>query len=100
LAQRKQAWKNSVERQREAVERAKKQVSDASRKAKEATEALTKTAVQIKLPDGKIEHRFDSEAFRKWKDALDELQAAMKRHGAEMDRLLRLQSEAWRHGRP
>ena len=50
---------------REAVELASKLVSDASRKGKEATEALNKTAVQIKLPDGKIEHRFDPEGFPK-----------------------------------
>ena len=64
LAQRKEVWKQSMDATREAVELASKLVSDASRKGKEATEALNKTAVQIKLPDGKIEHRFDPEAFR------------------------------------
>jgi hypothetical protein len=101
LAQRKETWRQSVERQHEAVERASEQVSDASRKGKEAGEALNKTAVPIKLPDGKIEHRIDSEAFRKWKEALDEMVAAMKRDGAERDRLLRLQlDEPGRYGRP
>ena len=77
----------------EAVELASKQVSDASRKGKEAGEALNKTAVQVKLPDGKIEHRFDPEAFRLWKEAWDELVGAIKRHSAETARLLRLQHE-------
>jgi hypothetical protein len=101
LARRKEAWKQSVERQREAVELASKQVSDASRKGKEAAEALNKTAVQVKLPDGKIEHRFDPEAFRKCKEAWHEVDGAMKRHWAETDRLLRLQlEEPGRYGRP
>ena len=101
MAQRKETWKQSVELQREAVELASKQTSDASMKGKEAAEALSKTAVEVKLPDGKIEHRFDPEAFRKWKDAWDETIRAMKRHGAETDRLLRLQhEEPGRYGRP
>ena len=101
MAQRKEVWKQSVELQREAVELASKLVSDASRKGKEATEALNKTAVQIKLPDGKVEHRFDPEASRKWKEAWDEMDGAMKRHWAEMERLLRLQhEEPGRYGRP
>jgi hypothetical protein len=101
LAQRKQVWKNSVTRQRETVELAETQVSDASRKWKEAAEAMTKTAVQIKRPDGKVEPGFDPEAFRKWKDAMDESLAAMNRRAAESDRLLRLQlEEPGRFGRP
>jgi len=101
MAQRKETWKQSVELQREAVELASKQVSDASRKGKEAGEALSKTAVQVKLPDGKIEHRFDHEAFRKWKEAWDELVGAIKRHSAETDRLLSVQhEEPGRYGRP
>jgi hypothetical protein len=101
MARRKEAWKQSVERQREAVEAAWEQVSDASRKGKEAGEAWIKTEVQVKLPDGKIEHRSDPEAFRRWKEAWDEMVGAMKRHGAETDRLLRLQhEEPGRNGRP
>ncbi len=90
-----------MERQHKAVELASKQVGDASRKGKEVGEALNKTAVQVKLPDGKIEHRFDPEAFRRWKEAWDEMVGAMNRHGAETDRLLRLQhEEPGRYGRP
>ena len=101
MAQRKEVWNESVEIQREAVELASKQVSDVSRKGKEAAEALSMSAVQVKLPDGKIEHRFDPEAYRKWKEAWDELVGAMKRHSAETDRLLRLQhEEPGRYGRP
>jgi hypothetical protein len=101
MAQRTEAWKRSVLLQREAVELASKQASDASRKGTEATEALNKTAVQVKLPDGKIDLRFDPEASRKWKEALDEMDGAMKRHAAEIDRLYRLEAEApGRYGRP
>jgi hypothetical protein len=101
LGRRKEAWKQSVELQRQAVERASKQASDASRKGKEAGEALSKTAVQFKLPDGKIDHRFDPEASRKWKEALDEMAGAFNRHLAELDRLNRLQlEEPGRYGRP
>ena len=101
MAQRKETWKQSVELEREAVELVSKQVSDASRKGKEATEALSKTAVPIKLPDGKIDQRFDPEAFRKWKEAVDEMGTAMNHHSAEMDRLFRLQrEEPGRYGRP
>jgi hypothetical protein len=85
MAQRKEAWKQSVERQREAVELASKQVSDASRKGKDAAEAWSKTTVQG--------HRHDPEADRKWKEAFDKMDGAMKRHSAEMDRLNRLQHE-------
>ena len=101
MAQRKEAWKQSVDLQREAVELASKQMSDASRKGKEAGEAVFKPTVQVKLPDGKIEHRSDPEAIRKWKEAFDELVGAMKRHSAETDRLFRLQhEEPGRYGRP
>jgi hypothetical protein len=101
MAQRKEAWKQSVERQREAVELASKQMSDASRRGKEAAEAWSKTAVRVKLPDGKIEPCFDPEAFRKSKEAFDEMRGAMKRHWDEMDRLFRLQlEEPGRYGRP
>jgi hypothetical protein len=101
LAQREEAWKQSVELQREAVERASKQISDASRKGEEAAKALSKTAVQVRRPDGKHEHRFDPTAFRKWKEAIDEMGGAFKRHSAELDRLTRLQlEEPGRYGRP
>jgi hypothetical protein len=101
MAQRKETWKQSVELQREAVELASKQVSDTSRKGKEAGEALNRTGVQVKLPDGKIDHHFDPEAFRKWKEAWDEMIEAMTRHSAETNRLLRLQhEEPGRYGRP
>lgn len=101
LAQRKEVWRQSVERQREAVELAKQQVSDASIKEKAALDAMIKTGVRVKLPGGKSEGRFDPEAYRKWKEAMDESQAAMKRHFAEIDRLLRVQLEQpGRFGRP
>lgn len=101
LAQRTEAWKQSVARRREAFELAKKQVSDYEMKWTAATDAMTKAAVQVKRPDGEIEHAFDPQAFRKWKEALDESQAAMRRHRAEMDRLHRLLlGEPGRYGRP
>src|SRR5262249_31382926 len=101
MAQRKEAWRQSVELQRQAVELASKQLSDASRKGKEAAEAWSKTAVQVRLPDGKLEYRGDPEASRKLKAAWDETGAAIKRHSAEMDRLNRLQfEEPGRYGRP
>jgi hypothetical protein len=101
MTQRKEVWKQSVERQRQAVELASKQMSDASREAAEATKALNKTAVQVKLPDGKVDFRFDPEASRKWKSAVEAMVGATKRHSAEMDRLLGLQfEEPGRYGRP
>jgi hypothetical protein len=82
-----------VELQREAVELASKQVSDASRKGKEAAEAWNKSTAQG--------HRHDPEGERKWKEAFNETVEAMKRHSAEMDRLFRLQNEEpGRYGRP
>jgi hypothetical protein len=101
LAQRKQVWRNSVERQREAVELAKKQMSDAFTKRKATLDAMLKTGVSVKLPDGKLDGGFNPEAFRKWKEAMDESTAAMERRAAESDRLLRLQlDEPGRFGRP
>ena len=100
LVQRKQVWRNSVERQREAVELAKRQESDASIKAKAALDAMLKTGAQVELPGGKLESRFDPEAYRTWKEAMDERTAAMNRHFAELDRLFRLQLEPGRFGRP
>jgi hypothetical protein len=101
MAQRTEAWKKSVELQRQAVELASKQMSDASRKLDEAGKALSKTAVRVELPDGKIDHRFDPEASRKWKEALEAMVGATKRHSAELDRLQRLQlEEPGRYGRP
>jgi hypothetical protein len=85
MAQRKEAWKQSVERQREAVELASKQASEAARKGKETAEAWSKTTVQGR--------RHDPEADRKWKEAFDEMVGATKRHSAEIERLLRLQRE-------
>ena len=46
-------WRNSVERQREAVELAKRQESDASIKAKAALDAMLKTGAEVELPRGK-----------------------------------------------
>jgi hypothetical protein len=89
LAQRREVWKQSVERQREAVGLAKKKASDASAKMKVALDAFTKL------------HRFDPEAFGKWKEAMDEFNAAAKREWEEMDRLTHLRLEApGRFGRP
>jgi hypothetical protein len=98
LARRKEAWKQSVKLQREAVELASRQWSDALRKS---TEALSKSWVQVKLPDGKLGIRHDPEAHQRLKDAEDEVDRARKRYSAESDRLLRLQlEEPGRYGRP
>jgi hypothetical protein len=93
LAQRKQVWKNAMQRQREAVELAKEQVSDASTKMKAAFDAMLKTGLSVKLPDGKLEGRFDPQASRRWKEAMDEWQAAMNRQSEEMKRLTILAPE-------
>jgi hypothetical protein len=101
LAQRKQVWRNSVERQREAIELAKKHVSDASTKSKAALDAMLETSFSVKLPDGKREGRFDPEAYRRWKEAMDESHAAIKRQSEEWDRLTHLHlEEPGRFGRP
>jgi hypothetical protein len=100
-AQRKQLWKNSVERQREAVEQAKKQVSDASTKCNAAWDTMLKTSVSVKSPDGKLGLGFDPQAYRRWKEAMDDWHAAMNRHSEGTRRLLQIQvEELGRFGRP
>jgi len=101
MDQRKEEWKQAMQRQHEAVDLAWKQFGEASKRYGEAIQAVMKTAEPVKLADGKPGHRHDPVAYQKMEDTQKEMQRAMERHLAEFQRLSSLGlEEPGRFGRP
>jgi hypothetical protein len=101
LALRKAAWKQSLERQREAVSVASSQASDATKTYNEAFQAWAKTHEPAKMANGEPGFRHDPEAYRKMEGAMKEMLRATDRHFSELQRLGSLGlEEPGRFGRP
>ena len=101
ISLRKEAWRQSLERQREAVNLAATQAKDAMKTYNEALQAWSKTTGPAKLIDGKPGFQHDPEAYRKMEEAMKEMLRGTDRHLSELQRLDNLGlEEPDRYGRP
>jgi hypothetical protein len=93
LALKKQAWQQSVQRQRESSHRASEQLIAAIGKQGDAFRVLIETSQKLKLADGKPGFRPTPDATRKLEEAKDEYNRAFERDKAERERLFGLEQE-------
>jgi Flp pilus assembly protein TadB len=93
LAQKTEAWSQSVERQRSIVAQAQKRINESLEKGKEATKALNNAFVKVKTADGRTELRAPPAAMQKWQEAWDESLRALDLSRVENEHLLHLQSD-------
>jgi hypothetical protein len=90
---RKDAWKQTVERQREKVKLAEKRSSDSLERYTDAFKSLGKTWENVTTPDGQTVARPHRDAMKKLSEAKDEVTRAMEFRRVESERLFQLQRE-------
>jgi len=93
LAQKRESWRQAVERQRNIVAQAQERINDSLEKGAEASKALGKAWEQVRTADGKLELRAPRAVYQKEKEAWEEILRAMDLKRLEEERLFQLESQ-------